>query len=321
MSLILQTCDADVQAVKDRYEELIAQFITCQDVTKGSRTTYRNALRQFFAWLVTEQNSAAPDRDTILRYKEYLDGRGLRPFTRSNYLVAIRRFFEWAESYKLYPNIAKGVKGIRRSVKSHHKNALTIEQIQLLLESIDRTTLQGIRDYALINLLIRTGLRLIEIKMALVEDMEIAPDGTAVLWIRGKGRAGKDDFVYVTTEAIDPIIQYLKERPEKSQRAPLFASVSDRNYGKHITINSLSRLIKSRLRAAGINNRRITAHSLRHTFGVLAISAGASLYEVQLAMRHTSPATTEVYLGDIEQKKRMEGGPERLISNVIRQKK
>ena len=79
----------------------------------------------------------------------------------------------------------------------------------------------------------------------------------------------------------------------------------------------MSRLIKQRLRAAGMNSRRITAHSLRHTFGVMAIKAGASLYEVQLAMRHTAPTTTEIYLGDIEQEKRLEGGPEKRISKLF----
>lgn len=300
---------------KETVADLIERFLLSQDVTRGSRTTYRSALKQFFSWF-RRKKVTNPTRETILDYKEYLDSKGLRPFTRSGYLVAVRRFFEWAESLKLYPNIAKGIKGARRSVKTHQKSALTIEQIEKLLKSINTEDLQGKRDYALINLLFRTGLRLIEIKRANICDCEPKDDG-AILWIRGKGRDGKDDFVVLTDEALKPIKDYLCERRPKSQQAPLFASLSDRNYGKQITTHSLSRLIKQRLRAAGMDNRRITAHSLRHTFGVMAIRAGASLYEVQLAMRHTAPTTTEIYLGDIEREKRLEGGPEKRISKLF----
>lgn len=302
---------------KETFIELIERFLASQDVTRGSRGTYRSALRQFFAWFARKKNPN-PTRETILDYKEWLDKKGLRPFTRSGYLVAVRRFFEWAESLKLYPNIAKGVKGARRSVKTHQKNALTIKQVNLLLKSINTECLQGKRDYALINMLFRTGLRLIEIKRANIGDMEMKEDGDgAVLWVRGKGRDGKDDFVILTEDALKPILTYLKKRRPKNRREPLFASLSDRNRGQQITTQSLSRIIKRRLRKAGMDSRRLTAHSLRHTFGVMAIKAGSSLYEVQLAMRHTAPTTTEIYLGDIEREKRMEGGPEKRISELF----
>lgn len=303
---------------KNQFYRLIEQFLASQDVTQGSRNTYRSALRQFFGWF-SENNITNPTRETILEFKEFLDAKGLRPFTRSGYMVAVRRFFEWAETLKLYPNIAKGIKGARRAVKTHQKNALTVDQIEKLLSSIDTNNLAGKRDFALINLLFRTGLRLIEIKRAQICDLEFRDDDDgALLWIRGKGRDGKDDFVVVTEDALEPLRHYLRERKSKNVQEPLFASLSDRNYGKYITTFSLSRLIKNRLRAAGIESKRITAHSLRHTFGVMAIQAGASLYEVQLAMRHTAPTTTEIYLGDIERSKRLEGGPEKRIGALFR---
>jgi len=304
----------------ERFTKLIDQFIASQDVALSSKKTYKSALQQFFAWF-EKQQVASPSRETILAFKEWLDQKGLQPFTRANYLVAVRRFFEWTESMKYYPNIAKGIKGARRLIKAHQKNALTIPQMTQLLAAIPGKNLQDLRDFALINLLFRTGLRLIEIKRALVSDLEMrgkAGDATAVLWVRGKGRDGKDDFVIVTQEALAPLLIYLEKRTLTSAQLPLFASVSDRNFNKALTVFSLSRIIKKRLRAAGFDSKRLTAHSLRHTFGVLAISAGASLYEVQLAMRHTAPSTTEIYLGDIERSKRLEGGPELLISALIK---
>lgn len=308
------------EAVKntERLEELIERFLASQDVTPGSRRTYRSALRQFFAWFA-KKKITNPTRETILAFKEWLDAKGLRPFTRSGYLVAVRKFFEWAEGLKLYPNIAKGIKGAKRSLKSHQKDSLTIDQIKLVIDSIERETLQGKRDFALINLLVRTGLRLIEISRADIADLQLdsADNGEALLWVRGKGRDGKDDFVVLTQETLNPILEYLRSRKLTSKKDALFASLSDRNYGKHITTFSLSRLIKQRFRQVGLDSRRITAHSLRHTFGVLSIKAGASLYEVQLAMRHAAPTTTEVYLGDIERIKRLEAAPERRLNELL----
>ena len=302
---------------QNQFMQLMERFLESQDVTQGSKRTYRSALRQFFGWF-SENAVTSPTRETILAFKESLDAKGLKPFTRSGYLVAVRRFFEWAETLKLYPNVAKGIKGARRAVKTHQKNALTMAQIEKLLASITTNHLAGQRDFALINLLFRTGLRLIEIKRAQICDIELKDDDDgALLWIRGKGRDGKDDFVVLTEDALAPIHHYLKMRRSKNAQEPLFASLSDRNFGKALTTFSLSRLIKNRFRAAGIDSKRITAHSLRHTFGVMAIQAGASLYEVQLAMRHTAPTTTEIYLGDIERSKRLEGGPEKRIGALF----
>lgn len=294
---------------------LIEQFLAQHDVGNSSRGTYRNALKQFFRW-ITRNKIKQPTRETIIIYKEWLDKKGLRPFTRSCYLVAVRKFFEWAEGLKLYPNIAKGVKGSRRAFKNHQKDALSIEQVKMLFASIDTSTLTGKRDFALINLLTRTGLRLIEIVRADVGDLTEEGD-EALLWIRGKGRDGKDDFVVLTADTLNPILHYIRAREDMRATAPLFASLSDRNNGQRLTTYSLSRLVKKYLRGVGLNTRRVSAHSLRHTFGVLAIKAGASLYDVQLAMRHTSPSTTELYLGDIERAKRREAAPERKITALL----
>lgn len=301
----------------ERFSALIDQFVASLDVAPASRTTYRRSIAQFFQWLAPKKITH-PTRETILAYKEALDRKGLRPYTRASYLVAVRKFFEWAEGMSLYPNIARGIKGAKRGMKTHQKDSLSIDHIKKLFAVIDTTTLQGLRDYALINLLIRTGLRLIEIVRADIGDLDPQDSGEALLWVRGKGRDGKDEFVVLTRETLDPIITYLRSRKESCPKVPLFSSLSDRNSGQRLTTFSISRLIKNYFRKSGLQSRRITAHSLRHTFGVLSITAGASLYEVQLAMRHAAPTTTEIYLGDIEQAKRREASPERRLSELLK---
>lgn len=296
-------------------EALLEPFIAAQDVSLNSRTTYLNALLQFSRWC-TEKNITTPARETILSYKFWLDTKSLSAYTKAIYIVVVRRFFLWTEESQLYPNIARGIKGIKKFAKNHQKESLSIIDLKKLLSSINCSDLTGKRDFALINILVRTGLRLKEIASATIEDM-YEQRGETLLWIHGKGRSSKDEFVLLTKQTLVSLHDYLQARVIKSEREALFISLSDRNYGKKLTIFSLSRIIKRRLRAAGFDSKRITAHSLRHTFGVLSMQAGASLYEVQLAMRHTAPTTTQLYLGDIERLKRLEASPERKISNLL----
>lgn len=291
------------------------EFLALHDIAPSSLKTYQNALKQFNAWCI-RQKVDGPTRHTILAYKHYLDTTALSTFTKATYFIVVRKFFSWLAEAGHHEDVARGIKGAKRMLKSHRKNALSIVAAKKLITSIERQSLRGKRDFTMINLLIRTGLRLKELVAANCDD--IKPHGDeALLWVHGKGRSGKDEFVMLTKEALDPIRDYLAARAPLSDYAPLFASVSDRNYGKRITIYTLSRLIKRRLRNIGIDERAVTAHSLRHTFGVLSMQAGASLYEVQLAMRHTSPTTTELYLGDIEKMKRMEASPERKLSALL----
>jgi len=296
-------------------DALIHPFLASQDISLNSRTTYLNALVQFARWC-TEKQITHPKHETVLSYKFWLDTKQLSSYTKAVYIVVIRRFFLWADEEGLYENVSRKVKGIKRYSKSHQKESLSLDALKKLLSSIDCSDMRGKRDFALINILVRTGLRLKEIAAAVLEDM-YEQRGEMLLWIHGKGRASKDEFVLLTPQALVSLHAYLQARVIKSEKDPIFVSLSDRNYGKRLTIFSLSRIIKCRLRAAGFNSKRITAHSLRHTFGVLSMQAGASLYEVQLAMRHTAPTTTQLYLGDIERLKRLEASPERKMSNLL----
>ncbi len=298
-------------------ETYVIPFIASQDISHRSQITYKNALHQFIVWY-KNQNIEKPTRETILSYKYWLDTKKLSSFTKATYLVVVRRFFTWTEDENIYPNVARGIKGVKRQLKNHQKDSLSIDGVRILFNSIDTTFIRGKRDYALVNILIRTGLRLKELAAATLSDLQ-ENRNQMLLWVHGKGRSGKDDFVVLTDEVLAPLETYLEKRKITSKDTPLFASLSDRNFGKSITIHSLSRIIKQRLRAAGLSSKRVTAHSLRHTFGVLAMQAGASLYEVQLAMRHTAPTTTQLYLGDIERIKRLEASPERKISKLLSQ--
>jgi len=148
---------------------LIEDFLAAQDIRPISKEVYRKGMERFFIWIESNQISQ-PDREIILRFKTYLIESNLAANTVNSYLVAVKRFFAYLEGSRLYPDIAKGVKGVKQP-KSHLREALTISQVKEMLAIIDVSTIQGKRDFAMINLMARTGLRTIEVVRADVDDI------------------------------------------------------------------------------------------------------------------------------------------------------
>lgn len=294
---------------------LIDLFISSQDVKPSSRALYRRTLRQYFNWIKNNRlDLSKMSKADLLRYKEYLLSSGLSNLTVSSYLTVLRKFYEFTEANKYYPNIAKGIKTPKRD-SGFKKDPLTIEQIKLLLGSIDRSTLTGKRDYAILSLLVRTGLRTIELVRANIEDIQ-HKGGESVLYVQGKGRDAKDNFVILTSKSSDPIYDYLNARGKAKQTEPLFTSISNNSKNERLTTRTISHIAKKNLRGIGLNSGRLTAHSLRHTAGVNILRAGGDLYATQLFMRHSDPATTQIYLKSIEEEIRLKNAPEKLIDEL-----
>ena len=257
---------------------------------------------------MSDQGLYNPVKEDILVYKRFLEAEGLSALTLSSYIVAVRKFFEWCDEIKLYPNIAKNVKGAKRS-KQFRKEPLTTEQVQELLSLVNRGTLQGKRDYALLNLMIRTGLRTLEVIKANIGDIR-QQGGEALLYVHGKGRDSKDEFVLLTQDTLKPLYEYLQARGRIDDPAPLFTSLSDRNKCQKLTTRSIRRIVKQHLKCIGLDSNKLTAHSLRHTFATIALLNGAPILQVKEAMRHKNIDTTTIYAHAID---RISNGAERYV--------
>lgn len=282
-----------------RKPSIIDAYIMSLDLMPRSKETYRKAIAYFFAWM-EEQGITEPRRAHIIAYKEYLK-EAHSSATAASYLTAVRSFFNYLNAEHGYPNIAANVKN-PKSRDGHRKDALSIEQARAVLSSMPRDTLAEKRDYAIVTLLLHTGLRTIEAERANIEDLR-ANLGATVLYVWGKGRDTKDEYVKITPTVSKAIEDYLKARGDKDGKlkddSPLFASVSRRDYGGRICTRSISRICKQALRAAGLDSPRLTAHSFRHTAVSIPLQAGASIRDVQQMARHASPLTTERYAHDI----------------------
>jgi integrase/recombinase XerC/integrase/recombinase XerD len=294
------------------YSVIIDRFLLAHDIKPKSKETYRRALRQFFKYL-DDQAITRPTRESLIAYKAYLINKNLSAYTVSAYIIATRKLFQWTESERIYPNIASQIKG-QKKPKGFKKDALSVKQAQKLLTIMETDTLSGARDYALVNLLVRTGLRTIEATRADIEDIRQQSD-QAVLFIQGKGRDSKDEIVILTEETLEPIRAYISMRGQGVRdSSPLFISHSDRNYGERLTTRSVSRIVKDKLQASGLDDRRLSAHSLRHTAVTFSLIGGATIQEAQTLARHSDINTTLIYAHNLD---RIAKAPELKIDALL----
>lgn len=259
--------------------------------------TYRGSLKQWFLYL--RQNQIGhPDSETVRQYRQELQNSGKKPTTVKNYIIAVKRFFEWTEEAGFYPNIAKYIKSGHLS-KNFKKDYLTSSQAKKILDEIDRSTLKGKRDYAMLVTMLTMGLRTVEITRANIEDIRTKGDVT-VLYVQGKGHEEKDDLIRMPYHVEAAIRDYLSIRNIANPSAPLFISTSNHNRNGHMTTRSIRRIVKTAFISAGFNSPRLTAHSTRHTAATLSLLNGATLQQTQELLRHRNISTTEIYAHNID---------------------
>lgn len=288
--------DGAAPELRREVDELVERFLVEADIAESTQEGYRKALRQFFQWREAD-GAGGITRGDIVRYKRGQLSR-LQPGTVGSYISALKSFFKWLEAEKLYPNVAAGVKGTKAS-RGHKKDALTPDQIAHVLEVLKGEGVATMRDFAIVNLLIKTGLRTVELARANVGDIR-TKGAQSVLYVQGKGRQDKDEFVVLTPATVRPIYTYLALRESRSKDEPLFASLSNKSYGKRLTTRSLRRIAKDALRKAGFDDPRLTAHSMRHSAITLALLGGASLQQAQALARHSNINTTLIYSHNID---------------------
>ena len=313
METTITTTGPQALTTGEEITRVVAYFAASTDVKTTSRALYVRTLNGFFEWVRdTGRAVAALTVADLIAYKEHLFNAGKSPLTVASYINSLRRFYEWTEANKVYPNIARGVHAPKRQ-QAFRKQPLTVAQVGNLLRYEQAE--QSPRDYAIINLLVRTGLRTVEVIRANVGDI-IYKSGQRVLLVQGKGRDDKDNFVILTDAAYMPIFEYLKTRPDADAAAPLFASESNNNAGGRLTTRAVSAIAKKGLQSVGLDSHVFTAHSLRHTTAVNILRAGGSLEQVQFTLRHANPATTQIYTATLREEQRLTNGGELMLDRL-----
>ena len=314
----------------DRSEKTARSYITNfrQFIAWLKYAAIRNPQRQdiisYRQWLTAEHEAIKLDPDSITGWKYRTDAHGnplkinCKPNTIAQYLRSVCQFFRWTAANGYYPDIAANIHAPKLRHDRHSKEALTAPEVLAIEKSIaqraqertqaaqnaqkdtagrmQRSTEQGKRLYAMYLLAVNAGLRTVEISRANIKDLE-TKGGQTWLYIWGKGRTEADQKKPIAPEVAAAVKEYLKSRTDKpTGNSPLFVSTGNRSRGKRIAATTISTMLKRAMQEAGFDSERITAHSLRHTAGTNVQEITGNLYATQLYMRHSNPATTEIYL-------------------------
>lgn len=297
-------------------DECFIQFIEESQVSENSKRTYLAILKVFYKWFTDnglDYYELSPVH--IIRWKESLV-RTKSSLTVANYLIVIKRYFSWIASNDIGKNIAAGIK-VGAKYKGFLKHPLTLEQIKQLLGSIEQSTVIGKRNFALANLLVRNGLRIIEAQRINIGDITTLK-GKHIIYLQRKGSHEKThDFIVLSEKGLESIHNYLAERNNLQDYQPLFISYSRNNFGKRMNTISMSEIIKQSLNNIGLKDKRYTAHSLRHTAGVMALKNNAGEYATQLYMGHSQFKTTQLYTRMIENEMMLNNNPSILTDNIF----
>lgn len=314
----------------DRSEKTTRSYLTNlkQFMAWLKYAAIRNPIRadiiSYRQWLTVEHDAIRLDPYSAdgWTYRTDAHGTPLKVTCAANtiaqYLRIVCQFFRWTAANNLYPDIAANIHAPKLKNDTHRKEALTVKEVQAIETSIteraqereqaaqeaqkdtagriQRSGEQGKRLYAMYLLAVNAGLRTIEISRANVKDLE-TKGGQSWLYIWGKGHSEPDQKKPIAPEVAAAIKEYMQSRTDRPTGAsPLFVSTGNRSGGKRIAATTISKMLKQAMQQAGFDSPRITAHSLRHTAGTAVMEMTGNIYTAQTYMRHSNPATTEIYL-------------------------
>ena len=268
--------------------QLFLRALEGQNFSPKTLRAYGDDLTQFLSWVeknrVDWDSPTRFDRTDIEGFMQYLAAQRMTGVTRVRKLAAIRKFFTFLEENRiLAANPANTVKGARREEKE--PNILFKEQYKALLyEASD-----NIRDYAIIQTFLQTGIRLSELVSLRVEDVDLEHRNLTVR--QGKGK--KDRQIPLVDEAIKALRNYLRYRnTELILDDDTFFLAKN---GTSMNVSTVKYLVAKYVKKAGIR-KKVSVHTLRHTFGAHKADKHMSLATLQELMGHKKKETTLKYI-------------------------
>ena len=285
---------------------LISDFLVYLEVERNrSERTVKNYdfyLRRFFLW----SKNITPEKitlDLVRQYRVWLNrykdqhGKGMKKNTQNYHLIALRSFLKYLSKRDVKTLAPEKIELARMPERS--VAFLDAEELERLLEAPLKNSRGGeanadvvrLRDKTILEMLFSTGLRVSELAGLKKETINLKREEFTV---RGKG--DKPRVVFLSNQARYWIEKYLAKRKDLS---PFLFTSHDRarkgrDYDGGLTPRSVQRIVEHYARAAGIT-KRITPHTVRHTFATDLLRNGADIRSVQTLLGHSSITTTQIY--------------------------
>ncbi len=251
-----------------------------------SPNTMEAYVRDVKKFTVLVEDVSAVKRQQIHDYIVGLYDVGLDARSISRAVSALKTFFGFLVSEGIIEeNPALNVKAPKFIKKL--PSALTVEEVERLLNITDTATWEGVRDRAMLELLYASGLRVSELVNLKREDLNI-DEGFIVV---RSGKGGKDRLTLMGESSKAWLLKYLELSLDRLQVSPYFF-ITRRN--KFFTRQGIWLKLKEYAAKAGIN-KEVYPHILRHSFSTHMLEGGADLRAIQALLGHSSITTTEIY--------------------------
>lgn len=264
--------------------------------SEHTRRVYRRDIENFLADLNLELGKFLTlDRHgayaIVSRYKGELITKGLKSATINRRLAAIKSLVAFSYNCGHCEFMLEAIKGEKLSAY-RDTSGVDPETFKRVLGGIDRETLKGIRDYALLLLLWSNALRRSEVSKANISDF----DPTAkTLRIFGKGRGNQSEIISLGTGTVNAIESWLEARGEHQPDKALFVSVNPGYKDGRLSTQGIYDIVSDRCQAAGIS-KVMSPHRIRHSSITAALEAtGGDVRRVQKLSRHSSLNTLLIY--------------------------
>lgn len=280
-------------------KSLKIEFLEYLEIEKGRSIktveNYDRYITRFFAYAKIS-HPAHIKEETIRTFRLHLNRQGgvsgtMKHKTQNYYLIALRAFLKYMRKRNIESLNPERIELAK--VGARDLDLISHDELDRLMQGPKGSSLQALRDRAMLELFFSTGLRVSEL-CSLDRDLDLSRDEFS---IRGKGE--KVRVVFLSPTAKKAIKEYLDKRADLDealfvQMGRASASVSAGKQSLRLTPRSVERLVKQYAVKAGIT-RKVTPHVIRHSFATDLLENGADLRSVQALLGHSNIATTQVY--------------------------
>lgn len=263
-------------------------------LSENTLAAYRTDLKNFVSWIAKKSSAQLgdklinADRKMIMRYLSELEQKSISTRSRARLLSSLRRFYAYLlreKKIEIDPVALIDAPKLGRSLPK----TLTEEDVEALLMAPDTSTLLGLRDRVLFEVLYATGLRVSELVELQLNQVNLQQ---GVIRVTGKGN--KERLVPLGEEAISWLTRYLEHTRADLLKGQLSDALFVTKRGGAMTRQAFWYLIKRYATLANIEST-ISPHTLRHAFATHLLNHGADLRVVQMLLGHSDLSTTQIY--------------------------
>lgn len=279
--------------LQETYQQFFSHLKGVQNASSHTLRNYAIDLNDFLVFLDNKTPLASIDRKAIRNFLAHLSSQNKSKRTIARKLSSLRSYFKFLCARKL---IAENPLTDLENPKLDKKipPSLSYEQVERLFQLPDTSTLMGIRDRCMMELLYSSGLRVSELTGMNRNDISTEE---CIVRIRGKGK--KERIVPITKNGVEWVQKYL-QFPERYQEIDGHQKEQDKEaiflnrHGTRLTTRSVDRFFERYLLLSGLS-LHVTPHTIRHTIATHWLENGMDLKTIQMILGHSALSTTTIY--------------------------